>query len=272
MRNRYRCLASSLWAEQMLELGQAIGQSRDQSAQVRVSGLSHYHVDKNSLIRETSALALKTKPRTTASSYNDHRTNRQTDCRLTVVTSFWSISGGVAIGQREQVVVYPNMETIASRKRNCLNYQHREAYSLPAFVRVSPASFTAKVSCIAYIGSITVQGNRRVLDETCSSTFSFPYSRSMTIGKQIVLAPSKEVDEYPRVDVPLLQQVEHSSFSCVAKSGTQPSLVSVLEELSQATQHVGEKTWLLSPTTLQPWEGLAVLDVNRLADDHAEAR
>lgn len=147
---------------------------------------------------------------------------------------------------------------------------------LPAVV--ARAAAEAGIARVIHLSSAAVQGRRAVLDETVEVSPFSPYSRSKALGERALLAT---VPEVPGLDVLIvratsvqgagrattdsLRRVARSAIASVAAPGTQPTVVSSLSGLVEFVVRAGGSAQSLPAILLQPWEGLSVSDVLRLA-------
>jgi dTDP-4-dehydrorhamnose reductase len=147
---------------------------------------------------------------------------------------------------------------------------------VPAVVAV--AASEAGATRVVHLSSAAVQGRRAVLDETTDTAPFSPYSRSKALGEHALLETAKV---FPGVDVLIvratsvqgrgrpttesLRRVARSPIASVAAPGTQPTVVSSLSGLVDFVVRIGSTPRGLPAILLQPWEGLSVSDVLRLA-------
>lgn len=128
-----------------------------------------------------------------------------------------------------------------------------------------------------HLSSAAVQGRRPVLDESAEVEPFSPYSRSKALGERAALAAAEvgesdlivvratSVQGNGRATTDRLRRIARSPFSSVSAPGTQPTVVSSLPSLTEFVRLVGMSTDALPQILLQPWEGLSVSDVMRLA-------
>lgn len=148
---------------------------------------------------------------------------------------------------------------------------------LPAVVY--EAADRAGVTRVIHLSSAAVQGRRPVLDESITVAPFSPYSRSKALGERAALAAARfgsselvilratSVQGSGRPTTASLLRVARSPLASVAKPGTQPTVVSSIEALTDFVYMVGTFEGACSQIALQPWEGLSVSDVIRLAGD-----
>jgi UDP-N-acetylmuramyl pentapeptide phosphotransferase/UDP-N-acetylglucosamine-1-phosphate transferase/dTDP-4-dehydrorhamnose reductase len=147
---------------------------------------------------------------------------------------------------------------------------------LPAVV--ARAAAAAGVTRVVHLSSAAVQGRRQVLDETMDVSPFSPYSRSKALGERALAACAGELPELDLLTIRAtsvqgrgrpttvsLRRVARSPIASVAAPGTQPTVVSSLSGLVAFVTRVGSSTDELPAIVLQPWEGLSVSDVLRLA-------
>ncbi len=149
---------------------------------------------------------------------------------------------------------------------------------LPAIV--AHASAQASVGRVLHLSSAAVQGHRTVLDDSTDVAPFSPYSHSKALGERAILAAlpftreagtnvsiirATSVQGDGRKTTENLRRVASSFISSVSAPGTQPTVVSSLEGLVRFIQHTGLDPRQQPVIQLQPWEGLSVSDVLRLA-------
>lgn len=151
---------------------------------------------------------------------------------------------------------------------------------LPAVV--ARAAQRADVPRIVHISSAAVQGRRRLLDESVDSAPFSPYSRSKALGERalltigsenatkksnpdIVIVRATSVQGPSRATTKSLRRIAQSPLASVSAPGTQPTVVSSVTGLVEFVYDVGTHDGSVQPILLQPWEGLSVSDVIRLA-------
>lgn len=146
---------------------------------------------------------------------------------------------------------------------------------LPAVVCL--ASEGAGVSRVVHVSSAAVQGRRPVLDESPEVEPFSPYSRSKALGERaalaialhatcdIVIVRATSVQGRGRRTTMNLRRIAQSPFASVAAPGTQPTVVSSLPALAEFIHSIGATPERVQQIALQPWEGLSVSDVLRLA-------
>ncbi|MCK2035905.1 NAD-dependent epimerase/dehydratase family protein [Microbacterium sp. SSW1-49] len=151
---------------------------------------------------------------------------------------------------------------------------------LPAVIR--RASSHAGVQRVVHISSAAVQGRRAVLDETTDAAPFSPYSRSKALGERAFLASADDVQAVivratsvqgaGRGTTRSFRQIAASSLASVAGDGTQPTVVSSIEGLSDYVVHVGSTVAGIRPIMLQPWEGCSAEEVLRAAGGKAPVK
>lgn len=150
---------------------------------------------------------------------------------------------------------------------------------LPAVIALAARS--AGVTRVLHLSSAAVQGRREVLDESSEVAPFSPYSRSKALGEgalltlavnrpsgldpDLVIVRATSVQGTGRDTTQELKRFAGSPLATVAKPGTQPTVVSSLPGLVSFVYRVGAETAPVSTILLQPWEGLTVSDVLRLA-------
>lgn len=144
---------------------------------------------------------------------------------------------------------------------------------LPAVVR--SAASRAGVPRVVHISSAAVQGRRAVLDETADASPFSPYSRSKALGERAFLAAADTVQAVvvratsvqgaDRGTTRSFRRIASSSLASVAGDGSQPTVVSSIDGLSDFIVHAGVASDNLRPIMLQPWEGGSAADVLRAA-------
>ncbi len=146
---------------------------------------------------------------------------------------------------------------------------------LPAVIYA--AAQRAGATRVVHLSSAAVQGRKATLDESAEVAPFSPYSRSKALGERATIAAAESgmpdlviiratsVQGDGRRTTESLRRIAHSSLSSVAAPGTQPTVVSSLTGLSEFVFSVGRNPHSLCQIVLQPWEGLSVSDVMRLA-------
>lgn len=140
---------------------------------------------------------------------------------------------------------------------------------LPAVIRHAAAR--AGTRRVVHISSAAVQGRRAVLDETAQASPFSPYSRSKALGERAFLAPvdgvqaivvrATSVQGTGRGTTRNLRRIAASSFASVASDGSQPTVVSSIDGLSDYITYVGSATNGVRSIMLQPWEGCTAEEV-----------
>ncbi|MGV2902614.1 NAD-dependent epimerase/dehydratase family protein [Microbacterium sp. AGC62] len=149
---------------------------------------------------------------------------------------------------------------------------------LPAVL--AQASRQAGAARFVQLSSAAVQGRTRRLDETPSYAPFSPYSRSKALGELallaaagtdpnatggIVIVRATSVQGPGRPTTQNLRRLAGSRLASVAAPGTQPSVVSGLHGLAATIESIGTEQGEVPGIVLQPWEGLSVADVLRVA-------
>ena len=144
---------------------------------------------------------------------------------------------------------------------------------LPAVIRSAAAR--AGALRVIHISSAAVQGRRLVLDESADASPFSPYSRSKALGERAFLAGSDglqaiviratSVQGAGRRTTRKFQKIASSALASVANDGSQPTVVSSIDGLSDFVYHVSIASDGLRPIMLQPWEGCTAREVLRAA-------
>ena len=149
---------------------------------------------------------------------------------------------------------------------------------LPAVL--AHASRRAGAARFIHLSSAAVQGRTRRLDETPRYAPFSPYSRSKAIGELgllalagaepeasggIVIVRATSVQGPGRPTTQNLRRLAASRLASVAAPGDQPSVVSGLHGLAATVESIGTEHGEVPGIILQPWEGLSVSDVLRVA-------
>lgn len=140
------------------------------------------------------------------------------------------------------------------------------------------AAQRAGAARVIHLSSAAVQGHRPVLDETIDAVPFSPYSRSKALGERAFLAAGRtaramdavviratSVQGHGRRTTASLRRISRSPLASVAGNGDQPTVVSSIDGLTDFVTRVSVGNGALSPIMIQPWEGLSVGDVLRLA-------
>lgn len=143
------------------------------------------------------------------------------------------------------------------------------------------AANRAGVGRVIHLSSAAVQGDRAVLDATPEVSPFSPYSRSKALGERgLLAAAAKCKEEYTTQSIVLratsvqgigrgttemLRRVAASPLASVAAPGDHATVVSSVKGLAAFVHEIGSSRDGLEPILLQPWEGLSVSDVLRLA-------
>lgn len=141
-------------------------------------------------------------------------------------------------------------------------------------------SAARQVRRFIHVSSAAVQGAVAVLD-TSRETHPFsPYSRSKATGEAVLtrlnlgsldrtIVRATSVQGPGRATTRSLRRIARSPLASVASPGTQPTSVSSVFGLADFIVAVGLHDGTMPPVLLQPWEGMTVSSVLRIAgDDH----
>ncbi|ALV45917.1 hypothetical protein MB46_10905 [Arthrobacter alpinus] len=140
----------------------------------------------------------------------------------------------------------------------------------------------AGVRRLVHLSSASVQGHRRVIDESAERAPFSPYSRSKALGEEVLElvaaggAPSSvvtvratSVQGMNRPTTRSLIKVAGSPLASVAKPGSAPTPVSSIDALAWFVVETALFAGNVPPLVLQPWEGLSVSDVLNAAGGRA---
>ena len=154
---------------------------------------------------------------------------------------------------------------------------------LPALLALAARS--AGVQRLVHLSSASVQGHRRVIDESNDCAPFSAYSRSKALGEQalglvcaetaptsIVTIRATSVQGSSRPTTRSLVKVARSPLASVAAPGTAPTPVSSIDALAWFVVETGQFAGEVPGLVLQPWEGLSVSDVLTAAGGHAPRR
>lgn len=148
---------------------------------------------------------------------------------------------------------------------------------LPAVV--AGAAKAAGVRRVVHLSSASVQGHRRVIDESCERAPFSAYSRSKASGEEVlellaadpawrganvpsvVTVRATSVQGPHRPTTFSLVKIAGSPLASVAAPGTAPTPVSSIHMLAWFVTEVGLHTAEVPARVLQPWEGLSVTEV-----------
>ncbi|MDO5751914.1 NAD(P)-dependent oxidoreductase [Arthrobacter sp.] len=148
---------------------------------------------------------------------------------------------------------------------------------LPAVV--AWAAHTAGVRRVVHLSSASVQGHRRVIDESSDRAPFSPYSRSKALGEEVLellAADSLWADSNPpslvtiratsvqgpsRPTTLALAKISRSPLASVASPGTAATPVSSIAALAWFVAEAGLHASEVPSCVIQPWEGLSVSDV-----------
>ncbi|MEO6530932.1 MAG: NAD-dependent epimerase/dehydratase family protein [Specibacter sp.] len=148
---------------------------------------------------------------------------------------------------------------------------------LPALIAL--AAQAAGVGRVVHLSSASVQGHRRVIDETPSRSPFSAYSRSKALGEEVlevltggqvpptgqgvnvVTIRATSVQGPSRATTLSLAKIAASPLASVASPGTAPTPVSSIDALAWFVVETGAFPGPVPALVLQPWEGLTVTDV-----------
>lgn len=148
---------------------------------------------------------------------------------------------------------------------------------LPAVVAL--AAHTAGVRRVVHLSSASVQGHRRVIDESNDRAPFSAYSRAKALGEEVIeqltgdalwrtsASPSlvtvraTSVQGTSRPTTVSLVRIASSPLASVAAPGTAATPVSSIHGLAWFTAEVGQHAADVPSRVLQPWEGLSVTEV-----------
>ncbi|MHA7176634.1 NAD-dependent epimerase/dehydratase family protein [Arthrobacter sp. Sr24] len=143
---------------------------------------------------------------------------------------------------------------------------------LPAVVAL--AAKDAGVSRVVHLSSASVQGHRRVIDESGNRAPFSAYSRSKALGEEalelvaaqcaplsLVTIRATSVQGASRPTTRSLIKVAGSPIASVAASGDFPTPVSSIDALAWFVVETGQFAGDVPAVVLQPWEGLSVSGV-----------
>ena len=145
---------------------------------------------------------------------------------------------------------------------------------LPAVAAL--AARQAGVTRLVHLSSASVQGHRRVIDESSERAPFSAYSRSKAMGEEvlemlggdapapatsIVTVRATSVQGPSRPTTLSLVKVARSPLATVASPGTAPTPVSSINALAWFVVEAAIHPSAVPPLVLQPWEGLTVTDV-----------
>ncbi|WP_425862411.1 NAD-dependent epimerase/dehydratase family protein [Arthrobacter sp. TWP1-1] len=154
---------------------------------------------------------------------------------------------------------------------------------LPAVAAL--AAHDAGVGRVVHLSSASVQGHRRVIDESAERSPFSAYSRSKALGEEalelllsstaptsVVTVRATSVQGISRPTTLSLIKVAGSPIASVAAPGTAPTPVSSIDALAWFVVQTGQHAGDVPAVVLQPWEGLSVSDVLTAAGGHAPRR
>ncbi|WP_207344101.1 NAD-dependent epimerase/dehydratase family protein [Arthrobacter sp. E3] len=155
---------------------------------------------------------------------------------------------------------------------------------LPAVVAWTAHS--AGVRRVVHLSSASVQGHRRVIDESSDRAPFSPYSRSKALGEEVLellAADSLWADSNPpslltvratsvqgpnRPTTLALAKIAGSPLASVASPGSAATPVSSINALAWFVAEAGLHASEVPACVLQPWEGLSVTEVLAAAGGH----
>jgi len=158
----------------------------------------------------------------------------------------------------------------------------RQLWGANAYLPTVLAQASRRAGAVRFIqlSSAAVQGRTRRLDESARYAPFSPYSRSKAIGELgllalagsdsaapggIVIVRATSVQGPGRPTTENLRRLAASRFASVAYPGDQPSVVSGLHGLAVTVESIGNEQGEVPGIVLQPWEGLSVASVLRIA-------
>ncbi len=154
---------------------------------------------------------------------------------------------------------------------------------LPAVTAL--AAHDAGVGRVVHLSSASVQGHRRVIDESAQRAPFSAYSRSKALGEEalelllasaaptsVVTVRATSVQGTSRRTTLSLIKVAGSPIASVAAPGTAPTPVSSIDALAWFVVETGQHAGDIPALVLQPWEGLSVSDVLTAAGGRAPRR
>jgi nucleoside-diphosphate-sugar epimerase len=154
---------------------------------------------------------------------------------------------------------------------------------LPAVAAL--AAHDAGAGRVVHLSSASVQGHRRVIDESAQRAPFSAYSRSKALGEEalelllastaptsVVTVRATSVQGISRPTTLSLIKVAGSPIASVAAPGTAPTPVSSIDALAWFVVETGQHAGDVPALVLQPWEGLSVSDVLTAAGGHAPRR
>ena len=143
---------------------------------------------------------------------------------------------------------------------------------LPAVAALAARS--AGVSRFVHLSSASVQGHRRVIDESPNRAPFSPYSRSKALGEEalellaaetsatsLVTVRATSVQGPGRPTTASFVKVAASPLASVASPGTAPTPVSSINALAWFVVETAGHPGAVPSLVLQPWEGLTVSGV-----------
>jgi hypothetical protein len=147
------------------------------------------------------------------------------------------------------------------------------------------AAQAAGVQRLVHLSSASVQGHRRIIDESSSRAPFSAYSRTKALAEEaleqlaadsaptsLVTVRATSVQGPGRQTTASLVKVAGSPLASVAFPGTAATPVSSIESLAWFVVETGRHPGNVPPLVLQPWEGLSVSGVLRAAGGRAPLR
>ncbi|WP_166805320.1 NAD-dependent epimerase/dehydratase family protein [Cryobacterium sp. TMT4-10] len=157
---------------------------------------------------------------------------------------------------------------------------------LPAAILL--AAERAQVQRLIHLSSSSVQGRRKVLDETATTSPLSPYSSSKALGEAALLAGVRDgqhrdspglvilratsVQGAGRTTTGRLRRLAQSPVASVANPGDRPTGVSSVKGLVEFVVSVGAHKGSVPSIVLQPWEGMTTSSVLELAGGRSPRR
>ncbi|MHA7269638.1 NAD-dependent epimerase/dehydratase family protein [Arthrobacter sp. HLT1-20] len=148
---------------------------------------------------------------------------------------------------------------------------------LPAVIALAAEAAGAKR--LVHLSSASVQGHRRVIDETPDRAPFSAYSRSKALGEEVLEVVARDfvpaagtalnvvtiratsVQGPSRATTLSLAKIAASPLASVASPGTAPTPVSSIDALAWFVAETGAFAGPVPALVLQPWEGLSVTEV-----------
>lgn len=163
----------------------------------------------------------------------------------------------------------------------------RQLWGANAYLPAVLAYASRQVGAARFVqlSSAAVQGRTRTLDETARYAPFSPYSRSKAVGELgllalaasdphatggVVILRATSVQGTGRSTTQNLRRLAGSRLASVAAPGDQPSVVSSLHCLAETIEMIGAEQGEVPGIVVQPWEGLSVAEVLRVAGDERQ--